>query len=88
MKYCNKTLRYGKIRRILYQEGLVIVSVFAPKTKKKDKSFSTFQVSTLSSPCFPPACINSCLPGKYLHPHTLCFTLFRSRVLFCICVPK
>ena len=35
MRYCNKTSRYGKIRRFLYQEGLVIV--FAPKAKKEEE---------------------------------------------------
>lgn len=57
MKYCNKTLRYGKIRRILYQEGLVIVSVFAPKTKKKDKSVKFLYFPSFNSefPLFSPS---------------------------------
>ena len=52
MKYCNKTLRYGKIRRIVYQEGLVIASVFDPKNKKVEKSVKSLLISSFN-PEFP-----------------------------------
>lgn len=77
MRYCNKISRYGKVRRILHQKGLVIGSVFSPRIKKRRKECN---VSTLKSPFFSQPVLTLVFLENVCIPHFMLYYILSSNI--------